>query len=62
MGVSRRKEHALLMERIKCAQAALKAAPDTIHRDALLDELGAATRELAELILQQQGRLRSPLE
>lgn len=54
-------KYAALMQRMTAARAALHAAtPET--RNALLDELGAATRELAELILEKEGRLKSPLE
>ena len=51
-----------LVERIKSIRASLHMATDPDQRNALLDELGAATRELAELILKKEGRLKSPLE
>lgn len=54
--------HNALVERIKAIRASLHLATDPDQRNALLDELGAATRELAELILVKEGRLKSPLE
>lgn len=51
-----------LVERIKSARAALHDATDPERHTAILDELGAATRELADLILRQEGRLKSPME
>jgi hypothetical protein len=49
-----------LVERIKAARAALNMASDPDLRSTLLDELGAATLELTELIL-EKGRLNSHL-
>lgn len=54
--------HTALVQRITAARAALHSAVDPGTREILLDELGAATRELAELVLQKEGRLKSPLE
>ena len=54
--------HNTLVERINSIRASLRLATDPDTRSALLDELGAATLELAELILQKKGRLKSPLE
>lgn len=51
-----------LAQRIIAARSALHSAADPEARDTQLDELGAATRELAELILKREGRLKSPLE
>lgn len=51
-----------LVKRIAGARAALHSAVDPAAREILLDELGAATRDLAELVLQKEGRLKSPLE
>jgi hypothetical protein len=51
-----------LVERNKFIRASLHLATDPDTRNDLLDELGTATRELAELILRKEGRLRSPLE
>lgn len=51
-----------LVQRITATRAALQTAVDPGVRNTLLDELGAATRELAELILEKEGRLKSPLE
>ena len=55
-------KHGALVQRIQYARAALQVTTDPDARNSLLDELGAATRELAELILQTEGRLKSPLE
>jgi len=52
----------VLVERIKSVRAALLVATDPTARNALLDELGAATKELAELVLLKKGRLKSPAE
>jgi hypothetical protein len=54
--------HATLVKRILAARAALHDATDPDTRAAALEELGAATRELSELILAREGRLKSPLE
>jgi hypothetical protein len=54
--------HNALVERIKTIRASLHLATDPEKKNALLDELGASTRELAELILQKEGRRKSPLE
>jgi hypothetical protein len=54
--------HDALVQRIRSVRAALHAATDVEARNGLLDELGAATKDLAELILHQEGRLKSPLE
>jgi hypothetical protein len=51
-----------LAQRIKSSYAALQTATDPVLRTALLDELGAATRELSDLILETEGKLKSPLE
>ena len=51
-----------LVERIRSARAELQVTTDPLLRTDLLDELGAATSALAELIVQQKGKLRSPLE
>lgn len=51
-----------LVKRIESARAELHTITDPDRRTEILDELGAATKALAELILQQKGRLRSPLE
>jgi hypothetical protein len=55
-------KHTALVERITAMNAALRTTiePDTRHM--LLEELGAATRELMELIVEKEGRLKSPLE
>lgn len=55
-------KHAALVQRIAAARAALHAATSPEARNMLLDELGAATRELAQLIVEKEGRLKSPLE
>lgn len=49
-----------LVERIKSTRAALHLAGDPDTRIALLDELGAATKQLSELILAKEGRLEAP--
>lgn len=54
--------HIELAQRIRSLRASFRIAADPEERNRLLDELGAATRELTELILTQEGRLRSPLE
>jgi hypothetical protein len=54
--------HGDLVRRIQSARAALHITTDPDKRNVLLEELGAATRELAELILEKEGRLKSPLE
>jgi hypothetical protein len=54
--------HNELAQRIKSLRASFHIAADPEERNRLLDELGTATRELTELILRQEGRLRSPLE
>ncbi|GEM_PF-3200373 len=53
---------AALVQRITAARAALRTAIDPETRNTLLDELGTATRQLAELIVQEEGSLKSPLE
>jgi hypothetical protein len=55
-------QHTALVNRITATRAALHTATNPETRNMLLDELGAATRELAELILEKEGRLKSPLE
>ena len=54
--------HKALGERIKAIRTSLHGATDPDKRDKLLDDLGAATRELTELVLLKKGKLRSPLE
>lgn len=54
--------YSVLAQRISAARAALQSDVDPGARNKLLDELGAATRELAQLILEKEGRLKSPLE
>lgn len=54
--------HKALVERIKSIRASLHLSNDHDTRNKLLDELGAATRELAEVILHKDGRLKSPME
>lgn len=56
------KNHSLLVERIKSVQAELHMATDPETRNKLNEELGEATRELVEVVLQREGRLKSPLE
>jgi len=51
-----------LSQRIIALRVVLHEAFDPTNRTAILDELGAATQELTELILKQEGKLRSPLE
>ena len=51
-----------ILERIKSARAALHAETNPDKRDRILDELGVATRKLAEFIVEKKGRLKSPLE
>ncbi len=51
-----------LIQRIQSARAALKNATDLDTRNALLNELDAATRELTALILEKEGRLKGPVE
>ena len=55
-------DHGKLVERIKSARAALRTITDPEQRNAILDELGAATLALANVILKKEGRLKSPLE
>lgn len=52
-------EHHVLVERIKSARAALRLAADLDTRNSLLDELGTATKELADLVLRHKGPLKS---
>ena len=54
--------HDALVERIRSIRASLHDTTNPDKRSTLLDELGVATRELAELILKKKGRLKSPLE
>ena len=54
--------HADVVRRVHSARAALKTANDPEVRNTLLDELGAATRELTKLIVEKEGGLKSPLE
>lgn len=51
-----------LVQRIKSARAALQTEADPEKRNTLLDQLGAATLELTELVLQKEGGLKSPTE
>jgi len=51
-----------VVERIKSVRAELHTATDPDLRSRLHDELGEATKELVELVLQREGRLKSPLE
>ncbi len=55
-------KHIALVQRIKFLREALQAEVDPEKRNVLLDELGAATSELAELILKREGKLKSPIE
>ena len=55
-------KHNALVQRIRSVRAALQGVADPDTRNTLLDQLGAATRELAELILKKEGWLKSPLE
>ena len=52
----------MLVERIQSVRAELHLATDAITRNRLNEELGEATKELVELLLQREGRLKSPLE
>jgi hypothetical protein len=54
--------HVELVERIKSLRTALHEATEPERRNALLDELGEANRELAALVLEKEGKLKSPLE
>ena len=54
--------HTELVERIISVRSVLQGVIDPDKRNALLDELGAATRELAKFILEKEGRLKSPSE
>lgn len=54
--------HVALVQRIKSVREALQAEVNPEKRNMLLDELGAATSELAELILKREGKLKSPIE
>jgi hypothetical protein len=62
MAPSRNNKHEDLVQRIQAVQAALHVATEPDTRDKLLDELGAATQELTKLIVEKEGRLKSPLE
>ena len=55
-------KHSPLVQRIKSLRAAVQGATDPDTRNALLDELGAATRELSELILEKEEPLKSRME
>lgn len=55
-------QHNELAQRIRSLRASFRIADDPEERNRLLDKLGAATRELTELILTQEGGLRSPLQ
>ena len=55
-------KHRELVERITTLRAALHEASDPEARNAILEELGKATLELSDIILKQEGPLRSPLE
>lgn len=55
-------QHAALVQRITAARVGLESSVDADTRNTLLDELGAANRELTGLILEKEGRLKSPLE
>ncbi len=54
--------HVALVQRIKSVREALQAEVNPEKRNVRLDELGAATSELAELILKREGKLKSPIE
>lgn len=62
MARSRNDRHNELLERIKYVRAELHMTTDPDVRNKLHDELGEATKELVELVLQREGRLKSPLE
>ena len=51
-----------LVERIKALRASLHLSNDRDKRNKLLEELDVATRELIELIVQKEERLKSPME
>ena len=48
--------YSALVERIKFLRASLHLASDPDTRNKLLEELGAATKELAQIILEREGR------
>ena len=62
MARSNHREHNILIERIKSVRAELYTTSDPHRRNKLNEELGEATKELVELVLQREGRLKSPLE
>ena len=53
-------KHIVLVQRIKSARAALHGAAGPDTRSKMFDELGAAPRQLAELILQARGPFEKP--
>ena len=55
-------KYAVVVQRLRAARVALQGATDPDTRNLILEELGKATRELTELILAKEGRLKSPLE
>ena len=62
MAPSSNNRHDELVERIRSVRAELHMATDPDVRSKLHDELGEATKELVELVLERKGRLKSPLE
>lgn len=55
-------KYTAVVQPFRSARVALQGAPDPDRRNLILEELGESTRELAELILEDEGRLKSPLE
>ena len=62
MAASSNRQHKTIVERIKSVRAELHRTSDPNTRNKLSEELGEATKELVELVLQREGRLKSPLE
>lgn len=54
-------KYTAVVQRLRSARVAREGASDSDTRDLILDELGGATREFAELILEDEGRLKCPL-